>query len=350
MLPLYGQFPTEGYNLNNPTFLDSTVADYDIFLNSEVHLRQANGPRKKKMIEYLARKNSVDVIILERGYHFGYWVNCFLETGDSLLLKEYLNVNDFFSTINGKVVDNEYKFYRWLRQFNLTNNLTIRVEALDVATLWDEKPIVWTFLKFTQRNPELKKQLPESVEKAQRFMQKKNLGKFRMINWVKDLVKTCDKLEIDNQDFLDFVFNLNQSIPWAWKTDYDVRDQLVADNFRKYVKKGEKVYGQFGFGHILIHESDRNFFRSFASILNQDKYYKGKILSAGLVWIGCDPDSKENPGEVHGADIFKPFLTQEEFDRLKPEFLKLPSNTFVDLRDTDEKIKDYCQLLLIEID
>src|SRR5690606_1114328 len=223
VLPLYGQFPTEGYNLNNPTFLDSTVADYDIFLNSEVHLRQANGPRKKKMIEYLARKNSVDVIILERGYHFGYWVNCFLETGDSLLLKEYLNVNDFFSTINGKVVDNEYKFYRWLRQFNLTNNLTIRVEALDVATLWDEKPIVWTFLKFTQRNPELKKQLPESVEKAQRFMQKKNLGKFRMINWVKDLVKTCDKLEIDNQDFLDFVFNLNQSIPWAWKTDYDVR-------------------------------------------------------------------------------------------------------------------------------
>lgn len=349
-MSLFGQFPTEGYNLDNPNFLDSTLADYDIFLNSEVHLREENGPRKEKMIKYLARKNSIDVIILERGYHFGYWVNYFLETGDSLYLKEYLNIDNFFSTINGTVYDNEYEFYRWLRKFNLKNDLSIRVEALDVATLWDEKPILWTFLKFIELNPELKNLLPESVEKAQLFMQKKNIGKFRMIKWVKELDKTCDKLKIDNQAFLDFVFNLKQSIPWAWKTNYDVRDQLVAENFKRFVKKGEKVYGQFGFGHILIHESDRNFFRSFASILNQDKYYKGKILSAGLVCLGRDPDSKVNRGEVRGTDIFKPFLTQEEFDRLKPEFMKLPPNTFIDLRGTDEKIKDFCQLLLVEFD
>ena len=347
---LFAQFPTEGYNLDNPTFLDSTVSDYDVFLTSEVHLRKQNSPRKKKMIEYLASKNSIDVVVLERGYHFGHWVNYFLETGDSIFLKEYLNIDNFFNTINGKVYDDEYEFFCWLRQFNVDNNLSIRVEALDVATLWDEKPILWTFLKFTDRNPDLKKQLAKSVKKAQRFMQKKNIARIRMRGWVRDLDKACVKLEIDNSDFLNFVFNLKQSIPWDRITIGNKREQLIAGNFKKFINEGDKVYGQFGWGHVAIGTGDRSTFRSFGSILNQDKYYQGKILTAGLICIDCDPDSPGNWGEVPGHDIFQPFLIQEEFDRLKPELIKLPSGTLVDLRGTDEKIKDYCQLLLIEFD
>jgi len=44
---------------------------------------------------------------------------------------------------------------------------------------------------------------------------------------------------------------------------------------------------------------------------------------------------------------YLPFLTKEEFERLTPEFKKLPTNTFVDLRNTNEEIKKYVQLLLI---
>lgn len=247
-LSAIAQYPTKGYNLDNPTFLDSTVADYDVFFTSEQHFQKENSDRKKKMIEYLASKNSIDVVVLERDFKFGYWVNYFLASGDSLFLKEYLGVDNFFSTINGQVYDNEYEFYCWLRQFNLDNNLSIKVAAIDVSSLWDEKPILWSFLKFTDRNPDLKKQLSKSVKKAQRFMQKKNLSKFRMIKWVKDLDKACAKLEIENKDFLNFVSNLKQSIPWTLYTKNDSRDYLIAENFKKYIHEGDKVYGQFEVG------------------------------------------------------------------------------------------------------
>ena len=79
---LFSQFPTEGYSQDNPTFLDSTVADYDVFLIAEMHCHKENSPRKKKMIEYLAGNNSIDVIVVERSYYFGHWTNHFLDTGE----------------------------------------------------------------------------------------------------------------------------------------------------------------------------------------------------------------------------------------------------------------------------
>lgn len=348
-LPIYCQLPIS-YKLENPTFLDSTILNYDVFFTSEAHFRKENGWRKKKMIEYLASKNSIDVLVLERSFNFGHWVNYYLETGDSIFLKKYLNIDNFFSTINGKVYDNEYEFYRWLREFNLDNDLSIRVSAIDVASLWDEKPLLWSFLEFINRNPNLKQQLHKSVEMAHRFIQKKKLSKIRMIKWVKDLDEACAKLEIDNEEFLNFVYNLKQSIPWSWNTNLNKREEIVAENFNKYLNPGDKIYGQFGWGHIALDVGDRTSYRSFASILNEDAYYQGKILSVGLICIGCDPDSPGNSGGVPGTDYFQPFLTQEEFDRLKPKFMKLPPNTFVDLRSTDEKIKDYCQLLLVKFD
>jgi hypothetical protein len=100
---LSAQDSLDAYNLDSPTFLDATVDNYDVFFTAEMHWRKENIPRKKRMIEYLASQNPIDLIAVERSYDFGHWVNYFLETGDSLFLKEFLNVDDFFSKRSGVV-------------------------------------------------------------------------------------------------------------------------------------------------------------------------------------------------------------------------------------------------------
>jgi hypothetical protein len=216
--------------------------------------------------------------------------------------------------------------------------------------LWDEKPVLWSFLKYIDRNPTLKTSLADNVEKAKKLMQRNNASVHAMLKWVRKLKKATDRINFSNQDFGNFVFNLEQSIPYARGNDLDYRETEIANNYRKYIEEGEKVYGQYGATHIALKNGERIGWNTFGSVLNGDSYYRGKILSIGLVCIGCDPDSPKHSGDFPGPDIFHHFLTQEDFDRLKPEFLILPPNTFVDLSETDEKIKDYCQLLLVQFD
>lgn len=171
-----------------------------------------------------------------------------------------------------------------------------------------------------------------------------------MVQWVRELENTTRSLDRKDTDFKSYIFNLGQSIPWTWKMDLNYRDGEIASNFKKYIDHGLKVYGQFGMTHVALESGGRVKWKTFGSLLNQDEYYKGKILSIGLVCIGCDPDTPEDSGGEPGPDAFRHFLTQDDFNRLKPEFLKLPTGTLIDLRNTEEKIKDYCQLLLVEFD
>ena len=341
---------SSAYTLDNPSFLNGTITDYDVFLTAEMHWRKENNPRKKKMIEYLASRNSIDVIVVERSCDFGHWVNYFLETGDSLFLKEYLRKENFFSTKHGVVYEDEYAFYTWLRDFSVKHDRDIKVVGIDIVPFRFGDYVLWSFLKYIEQNPDLQNGIEASVEGATELSRKKNISTGAMLKWYRYLERRSANLKIDDADFVNFLYNMKQSVPLARKMDNNYRDGQIAANFLKYISKGQKVYGQYGLGHVALKNGDRTGWDTFASVLNKDDYYTDKILSIGLICFGCDADTRKDPGEVPGSDIFQYFLTQEEFDRLKPEFEKLPNNTFVDLRNTNEKIKDYCQLLLVEFD
>lgn len=344
----YCQFEVEGHLLENPNFLDATVDDYDVFLMAEMHFRPENTHIRKKMIEYLAEQNSIDVIVVERSFDFGYWVTHYLETGDSLLLKEFLTADDFFSTRNGVVVEDEYAFYTWLRQFNLDNNLSIEVVGIDLQAFWDDEPILWSFFKFIEQHPQLIEPLASSIQKAKKLQEQKNISTGNMLKWFGNL--EADVLESNIQDtvFLNFVYNLKQSIPWARNNDINYRDAEIASNFLRYIAPGQKVFGTYGLTHVALKNGERIGWDTFASVLNGHERLAGKILSVGLICMGCDPDTKEDAGDFPGPDIFHHFLIQDDFNRLESAFRKLPHNTFVDLRDTDELFREYCQLLLVQ--
>ena len=344
-IAIFSQKNEPDYSLTNPTFLDSTLNNYNLFFSAEMHWRKENSDRKKNIIKYLSERHSLDFIVAERSYAFGHWVNYYLETGDTLLLREFLSVDNFFSIKNGKLYEDEYNFYRWLREFNISNNLSIKVVGIDMASFWRGKPILWSFLKFTDHNLILKDKFRTDIIKAKELILKDKLSTNNIEKWLKGVNLTTSKTKIKDIHFSNYLYNLNQSIKWARGNKMNYRDSEIASNFKKYIPKDKKVYGQYGGGHIVLKSEERIPFQSFVSILNQESNYKGKILSIGLICFDCNEF-----GEFPGDDLYIPFLTKEEFLRLKSQFLKLPHNTFIDLRQTNEIIKEYGQLLLIEYD
>lgn len=346
----FSQVPIEDFALDNPAFLDETVANYDVFFTAEMHWRKENNPRKMAMIKYLASKNSIDVIVVERSFDFGYWVNHYLETGDSLLLKEFLEKDNFYSTRKGVVLEDEYTFYTWLRNFNHENDLKIRVIGIDLAAFWRGKPLLWSFLTFMEMGSSLAERYGALIPRTQDLLEKNNVSVRAMRKWFNEVNAINNQIDVIDSNFQCFLLNLEQSIPWIKGNELNYRDSQIAKNFLRYVKGGEKVYGQYGLTHVALENGERIGFDTFASVLNSNERYRNKILSVGLICIGCDPDTKEDSGDFPGPDIFHHFLTQADFDRLKSEFMKLPQNTFMDLRGTDEEIKNYCQLLLVQFD
>lgn len=346
----FTQFPVAGFELEDPTFLDETVANYDVFFTAEMHWRKENNPRKMAMVNYLAGKNSIDVIVVERSYVFGHWINHYLESGDSLLLKEFLEIDNFFSTRNGVVQEDEYMFYTWLRKFNQKNGLEIRVVGIDLAAFWHGKPQLWSFLKFMELDTSLAELYSSKIPLTQGLLDKNTVSVRSMRQWFEEVKEISAQEDATASNFHFFLLNLEQSIPWIKAKDLNYRESQIARNFLQYIQAGEKVYGQYGLSHIALENGERIGFDTFASVLNKTERYMNKILSIGLVCIGCDPDSKKDKGDFPGPDIFHHFLTQADFDRLKPDFLKLPPNTFVDFRGSDEEIQKYSQLVLVEFD
>jgi hypothetical protein len=333
----------DGYSLENPTFLDETVSNYDVFFMEEMHWRKENINKKKKMINYLSSKNSLDVIVVERSYAFGHWINYYLETGDTLLLKEFLLLDNFLTTKKGVVYEDEYSFYKWLRNFNIENNKTIKVIGIDMAALWEGELTLWSFLKFTDQDLDLHKKLKLNIEAANKLLLKEKISINDVKKWRKELDLAINKITTSNSQFLNYVYNLKQSVKWARGNKINFREKQIATNFKKYIKAGEKVYGQYGMGHLLLEHLKSNGMKSFTSILNKDVNYSGKILSISLICFGCD-----NFNQVSGEDLYPTYLTKKESEKFKPMFITLPHNTFVDFRGTNERIETYLKILLIE--
>jgi hypothetical protein len=310
---------------------------------SEMHWQKGNIPKKEKMIKYLSSKNALDVIVVERSYAFGHWINYYLETGDTLLLKEFLSLDNFLVLKNGVLYEDELGFYKWLRKFNLENNKTIKVVGVDLAVFWEGKLTLWSFLKMMEQQPEIAEKLQKNIVEVKKIMLKEKIRKADVKLWQKNLAALVVEKEIKNESILDYVYNLQQSVKWATGNKINYREREIAKNFKRYIKTGEKVYGQYGIGHVFLEPADRISFTSFTSILNKETRYAGRILAINLLCFDCDTFN-HFPGE----DIYPTYLTKKESEKFKPMFLKLPHNTIVDFRGTSKRIEKYTQLLLIE--
>lgn len=337
---LFAQFPTEGYSLSNPTFLDSTISDYNVVFTSEMHWNKFNDERKQNMITYLAKNNRINTIVLEASYIYGYWLNEFLQNGDTIFLKELTSIYSSFDDADQKIkYQDSYSFYLWLYEYVNKNNLTIKTVGIDLEFIYNPQRPLWSFLKLASKFKELYV-LKKSISNAKHLLTQEKITKNQFKKWYSLLEKELNTTKINNEVLIFFVNNIKQGIKFSGNYGWQYREKVMTQNFLSRIKKDDKVFGQFGLSHIMLHDRQMSNNR-MATHLNQHPLFKDKILSIGLVNYNL------KTADLAPYNEYLPFLTKEEFERLTPKFKKLPTNTFVDLRNTYEEIKKYSQLLLI---
>ncbi len=326
--------------LKNPTFLDSTIPNYNIVFTAEMHWNKFNDERKKEMIIYLAKNNQINTIVLEASYIYGYWLNQFLQNGDTIFLKELTSTYSSFDDADKNIkYQDSYSFYLWLYKFIQSNNLSIKIVGIDLEFINKPQRPLWSFMKLVAKFKELHV-LTESISNAKHLLNQEKITLKQFKKWVSLLEKEKNKTNVDNEIFNWFVTNIKQGIPFGKIRQWEYREKLMYQNFLSFIKPADKVYGQFGLSHILL--NDRNMAKNrLATYLNKNPLFSGKILSIGLVHYNL------KTADLAPYDEYHPFLTKEEFERLTPFFKTLPNNTLVDFRYSSEPVKDYVQMLLI---
>jgi hypothetical protein len=344
---IYGQnIPVENTH-KSLSFLDSTINNYDVFLSGEYHWDTNIVERKKSMVKYLVSRKWLNVMVLERDYSYGYWVNDFIKTGDTNHLKEILK-DDFFMSYNGIQYVNDFEFYTWLRDFLVRNNYTLEVVGIDMASYWKGEKFLRSFLRFTQNDTILSDKLSAHMVDAENLLKQEKISIGNFKKWFKQTERAYVKMDHSNVPFGNLMFNIKQSKKWARGNPMKWRDIQIARNFTKYIEPNDNVYGQFGSGHVLLKQGSRmNYYNPFAAILNETPEYRNKILSIGLMSFNCT-SSTECYHPKTGGNLFIPFLTQEEFGLIKSDLKVMPFNSYIEMKNVLPDVERYFQILRVE--
>jgi hypothetical protein len=323
-------------------FTKESLAQYSVFVTPEVHWDPVNLERQKLFISKLMNVNNLDVIVLERSYAHGYFLNQYMKSGDTNLLKGILNGDSYVTSRAGVKVD-YFNYYQWLRALMIKKKNHVKMLGIDFEVNWKANKVMWYFLEFCKTDKELSLQLFENILEAEKLLNKKKLSAQRMYLWLTRLEKVISVEDVKNEFLQAFIRNVNQSKKFTYKFPRDEREHDLLVNFEKYVSINERVYAQFGIVHTtLAIENQAAGFVSFVSNLNKS-VWRDRILSIGLVSYNGDVMN-----DYPGPDLYKPFLTDEEYIRLTSFFKPLPTNSFIDFRGSNEKIQKRAQIILIE--
>ena len=320
-----------------------SLAQYNVFVTPEIHWDPANLERQKLIISKLINANNLDVIVLERSYAHGYFLNEFMKYGDTNLLRGILKGDSYVTSRFGVTLD-YFNYYQWLRAYMMENNKHVKVLGIDLDANWEANKVVWYFLEFCKTDSLIAQKLSENVVSAKKFQKKKRLSIQRMYIWLKQLEKAIVEEEISNEFLNEYIRSINQSKKIAYTFPREEREHDLLVNFERYVSNKDKTYMQFGIVHTTLDTENQAYkFVSFVSNLNKKEAWKGHILSIGLVSFNGDVMD-----DYPGPDLYKPFLSEEEFVRLTPFFKSVPTNSFIDFRDSNEKIQQRAQIILVE--
>jgi hypothetical protein len=286
-------------------YLDSIVEDYNHFFMDEYHGKSITENLKKQFVYYLAKNKGLDKIVMEEPYAYGYWVNQYLATGDTVLLRNFLT--NYYLTDYGKSdasrVGEYYDFFEWVYNLNSKQETKIRVEGIDVNFV-NLKSDFWTLKQFFEEY-QLAEDFPKAYNKIVKLESRKKVRSRPAKRWLKKFNQNRtakeevlkNKLKDDLIHFENIISNLSNSLKMHTLYSYffsptGYRDSLMHIQYMQQVKPDEVAFSQFGGWHMLSSMGEKvqklwgynSEFKSFTSLVNNEKEYAGKCLSIQLIY------------------------------------------------------------------
>lgn len=277
--------------------LDEDIMDKEIFFTGEVHGIKANSDLNMKFLKYFKDKTDFKYYLAEYSYSNAHFLNKFLETGDTKILKE------IFKELKGSYSWNKdsYKFWIDLYEYNnsLPENSRIQLIGVDIEL----QPITgYRYLVDVLPNEDPPEEIKKMIDNTLNTFNKLDGTGFGSIyGTAKDLKKDIDSKEKIYREYLGenyFGFKmvtinlLNYETAFKNKRNQvdwnNIRDKMIYENFElieRRLPKG-KYFGQWGVNHGF--QSKEKDIKWFAALLNDNKSkFKDKILSIAFNYDNC---------------------------------------------------------------
>lgn len=305
-------------NFNNSetedlSFLNEDLERYNYFCTSEFHRSELAITQYKKFIKYLVENKSLDKLVMERPYSYGYLLTKYLKTGDTTILRkateEFWSFDKF--NRNDDVSHDAFSLFRWLYQYLSEQNATLEVVGVDLNQSLHGTIELYTILHILDEY-QLSDLFPKTYEMLQELekLEKPALGKLK--SWLSDFKDEFrvsediiqEKLKADYTHFSQTIISIDDLLIYGngSKKGKKHREETMVRNFKNQVAPEDIVYAQFGAGHIAIGELPN--FVGFMSMLQKEPKYANRTLSISLHCMKC------RLGESTNA--YKPYLLFED--------------------------------------
>jgi hypothetical protein len=299
-------FDKNSIDPSSMSYLDTIVVDYNHFFMSEYHRLSLAGISmdknlKKKFVQYLAVNKQLNKIVMEEPYSYGYWVNQYLQTGDTVLLQTFLDNYYAFGRWGKNLpeqIPEYYDFFKFVYELNMKHGLNIKVVGIDLSTSV-LKSEFWT-LKRVFEEYGLYNVYPESYERLQKLNKRKKVRKGKAERWLNDLK---NEVVAENLAFTDvlkggglthfnyLIKNLQLMLPTFAiinKPSINYRDSIMYQRYVELVQPDDVAFSQFGYVHAVLSDGKRPDRPNGLSLIplatrvQNDPNFKNKCMSINL--------------------------------------------------------------------
>lgn len=352
------------------SFLD-TINGYNFYSANEYHRSAMALKQKKAFVSYLKKEKGLDKLVIELPYAYGYWVNKYLETGDTILLHSVTSKWWAYDKLkkNLPISHDSYEFFKWLYSFNNNYDLGIKVVGIDLdevqhgaLELWS----VYVLLKNYSIQKYFKKSYPQ-LEKIKNS-DKPSLGSVKKWKKIFDIELKINEervkkmLGLEYEDLIKINSGISDVIDRYERNDKDRRahrEGVLIRNFKREIKPSDIIYMQFGAGHLFLHNDDlfehRNFEYLMTAIEGTD-IYTGRTLNIYVHCAECELGSNQTAYKPYRLNDNGGYTSHPPIDGFKEvEFhIKLDSllnnqSSFLDLRNSKGTFSQLSKLFQVLI-
>ncbi len=348
------------------SFLDNELDKYNFFCANEYHRSAMALEQKKAFVTYLKENKGLDKLVIEFTYAYGYWVNKYLETGDTTLLRTVTNKAWSFDKFkkNLPISHDSYSFFKWLYAFNQQYEQGVRVYAIDLDEMNHATLELWSIKQFL-----LKDSLFEHFNISFPFLlklvnsPKPNISKVE--NWklmfTSELLtnesKVVEGLGAEYKEFNKILIGIDDVIERSNIKGNQIskqREKVLIRNFKREIEPTDIIYAQFGAGHLFLHKSyiyEYTGYEFLMTAIEADLIYKGRALNIFIHCAECSLGTsrtaykpyrlKENGGATSHAPIDG--LEDRDF-HLRIDSLLNNESSSIDLRESKDELLQLSKL------
>lgn len=361
--------PKNDEDFEDLSILDSDLEGKEIFFTGELHGVEANAGLRMKFLKYFKEKTDFKYYLCELGYSHAYFLNKYLDTGDTKILEE------LYKPLKGTFEWNKSNYSHWkmLYEYNKTlpEDKRIQVVGVDIEHQID---VAYKYLADVLPEVEAPIEIKDKIDGIKAILDIDNrFNDGVAVDFSRELLKDiADKESIYKEylgdNFKGFKF-VNQNIlntVAAYENnnnDYDwnnTRDKFIYENFlaiQEELPKG-KYYGQWGLNHAFQSEEDGVMW--FGAYLNREgSAFKDKILTIAYFYDNCMQMNRTNTRAYISIklnfipEIFKKVndLTGSNINiyRLNSKdspFYELNMNSTLSGKELEAKITDFFQYVV----